>query len=390
MNITRHNYEEYFILYMDNELSSDDRRMVEAFIQTNPDLKDELGILLQYKLEPDTTIIYSGKEELLKLAGIGIHEDAAVSLTDYEEWLVLYTDNELSPAQKIQVENFVAANPAAKKDLELLQKSRLQPDRAIVFANKKMLYRKEERVRALPPRWWRYAAAAVLLLATGLASVIIINNKSNGSKQDEIAKDNNKEIAPVKPAETNTTNPVASVKKDIIPVSNIPVPGNTIKEEPLSNIQLVVNPLRPKNKTGVLEQNIPLVERTSIQKNEPVTAQQSIKTNNLPQPLNNPYINKISNDAIAKVDVPAEIKQSPNALTNSIVTNTTTPPSGLINASIKENVIDPDTNLADGGKKNKLRGFFRKVTRTFEKRTNIDATNGDDRLLVAGLSFKLK
>ena len=47
--------------------------------------------------------------------------------------------------------------------------------------------------------------------------------------------------------------------------------------------------------------------------------------------------------------------------------------------------------FADAGqKKNKLRGFFRKVTRTFEKRTNIDATDGDDRLLVAGLSIKLK
>lgn len=390
MNITRHNYEEYFILYMDNELSSNDRRMVEAFIQTNPDLKDELDTLLQYKLEPDSTIIYNRKEELLIPLVNGIKEEAAVSLQNYEEWLVLYTDNELSPAQKIQVENFVATTPAAQKEFEWLQKSKVQPDIAIVFANKKVLYRKEEKVRALPPRWWRYAAAAVLLLATGLASVIIINNKSNGGKPGEIAKGSQEKIAPVKPAETSITTPVASVKKDITPVSNNPVPGNTIKEERLSNIPLVVNPLVPKNKVKVLEQKMPLTERTPIQKNEPVTAQQSIKTNNLPQPLNNPYINKISNDAIVKVDVPAEIKQSPNALTDRDVTNTTTPPSGLINASVKENVIDPDTNPADGGKKNKLRGFFRKVTRTFEKRTNIDATNGDDRLLVAGLSFKLK
>ena len=165
---------------MDNELSSNDRRMVEAFIQTNPDLKDELDTLLQYKLEPDSTIIYNRKEELLIPLVNGIKEEAAISLQNYEEWLVLYTDNELSPAQRIQVENFVATTPAAQKEFEWLQKSKVQPDIAIVFANKKVLYRKEEKVRALPPRWWRYAAAAVLLLATGLASVIIINNKSNG------------------------------------------------------------------------------------------------------------------------------------------------------------------------------------------------------------------
>ena len=56
--INRHNYEEYFILYMDNELGSEERRMVEAFVQQHPDLKEELDNLLQYKLAPDTDIVF--------------------------------------------------------------------------------------------------------------------------------------------------------------------------------------------------------------------------------------------------------------------------------------------------------------------------------------------
>ena len=68
MNINRHNYEEYFILYMDNELGSEDRRQVEAFVQQNPDLKEELDNLLQYKLAPDTDIVLQ-EEELLKQDG---------------------------------------------------------------------------------------------------------------------------------------------------------------------------------------------------------------------------------------------------------------------------------------------------------------------------------
>jgi hypothetical protein len=41
------------------------------------------------------------------------------------------------------------------------------------------------------------------------------------------------------------------------------------------------------------------------------------------------------------------------------------------------------------GGRTKLRGFFRKVTRTFEKATNLKATNADDRLLIGGLAIQL-
>ena len=125
-------------------------------------------------------------------------------------------------------------------------------------------------------------------------------------------------------------------------------------------------------------------------KNEPVIAQTTEKpTNNLPVPLNNPNINKndASNNTVASVQVPKEITNPKNTSANVAVTNEPATPSNIIQASYPGDQADLDQS---SGKKNKLRGFFRKVTRTFEKRTNIDATDDDNKLLVAGLAIKLK
>ena len=113
MKITRHNYEEYFILYLDNELSSEDRRQVELFVQDNPDLKTELDLLNQSQLVPDTAIVFSNKEGLMRSTG----SNTVINISNYGEWLLLYTDNELSPEQKIAVEKFVATHPVASAEL---------------------------------------------------------------------------------------------------------------------------------------------------------------------------------------------------------------------------------------------------------------------------------
>ena len=115
-------------------------------------------------------------------------------------------------------------------------------------------------------------------------------------------------------------------------------------------------------------------------------AENNNKSNNLPQPLKNP--NLIKTDASKNVvTIPKEIINPKNSSTDVAVTNINPSPSNIVNASYAED--NADLNQPND-KKTKLRGFFRKVTRTFEKRTNMDPTDDENKLLVAGLAFKLK
>ncbi|MBI3139710.1 MAG: hypothetical protein HYZ15_14120 [Sphingobacteriales bacterium] len=371
MNITRHNYEEYFILYMDNELDPAGRQMVVEFVELHPDLKEELDLLLQYKLVPDTGIIFTGKKELLKG-----EEQALVNLSNYEEYLLLYTDNELTAGQKAAVESFAAENLAVKKELDLLQFTRLQPE-TISFPNKETLYRKEEKVRALPIRWWR-AAAAILILGIGLTTALLVNNKP-ATDTAAAGTTGQKEVS--RPAQANS-NPE---KETGVALLNNPA-GTAVKQDAAQTSPVTApvyiqrnNPVAVKDKNAVNKNDRP----APVQNNEPVFATKNDKpTNNLPQPVNN--LNVTGNtpkNVIVYNPAPEEKNATKNELATTVVTNPTVSPSDFTEASMKEGA---------GGKKNKLRGFFRKVTRTFEKRTHINPTDDDNRLLVGGLAIRLK
>jgi hypothetical protein len=369
MNINRHNYEEYFILYMDNELGSEDRRMVEAFVVQHPDLKEELDLLLQYKLSPDTQVLFPGKEDLIKVNG-----ETPITLTNYEEWLVLYIDNELNADQIKAVEKFMTDNPAIQEELALLQRTKLQP-REIVFTDKESLYRREEKVRSLPVRWWRVAAAAVLLLGIGITTAVILNKKSSG-KGDIVKGDGTEK-------KTDTKSPVITpVKKENATVNEIAV---TDKMK-----QALTPAVKQDNKNAVIKNNNPVVKNkipvniiSPVKKEEPVVADMNKPSNNLPQPIKNSNINKITvtNDVVVNSNPSKEIIDPKESLTPVPVTN-------VIPASYTNNNNDA-SQLEEGGKNKKNRGFLRKLTRTFEKRTNMTATD-DDKLLVGGLAFKLK
>ena len=390
MKLNRHNYEEYFILYLDNELDSEGRREVELFASEHPDLKAELDILLQSKLSPDTDITFANKESLL------IRDSSSISINNYEQWLLSYVDNELTTEEIKDVERFIAQHPEAKTELGLLQKTKLQPE-AIVFPGKESLYRKEEKAKVVAFYWKRWAVAAALLIGISTTAIVLLNNK-NDQQGPSIAKQGDSK-APAGTNDSNTNRQPANATPDETQIAVV-TPDNKIETSPKETPEKIArikndNSNPSKNNKEVLPADNK--EKDAIALNNESTIKPG---NNLPKPDQNPNVTGNANTAntdntnIGIADNGSSKKTLTPINTQPDATPVTIDPSKSYNP---ENAVtggnETETTGAEfasnNGKKNKLRGFFRKITRTFEKRTNIKATDDEDRLLIAGLAIKL-
>lgn len=156
MTIDLTNYEEYFLLYADNELPARDRAFVEAFVEDHPELKEEFEAILQTVLPTDDDTKLNNKSFLYR-------NDSFINAANYEEILVQYFDNELNQDEVAATEHFLAQHPQFNKEADLIKRTKLLPDTLIVFPDKELLYKKTERVKVVPLIWLRLAAAAVFL-----------------------------------------------------------------------------------------------------------------------------------------------------------------------------------------------------------------------------------
>ncbi len=384
MNINRYNYEEFFILYMDNELLPEDRLAVEAFIQQHPDLKEELELLQQFKLSPDTDAIFAGKEELMKVDG-----ETPLTESNVQEWMVLAVDGELNNTQIAKLQSYLQSSPELQKEFALLQMTKI-PAEVIVFADKSSLYRQEEKVRVIP---WRRIAAAVILLVAGLGTYTYVTRKKStevlpvaginkGDKpgkinpeisnpgyvkeqQNTVADNNQQILQPANPDNPNTN----STNNQVSP---------SIRPDKIIKTGLVVNPVKKDQPIQVAYK-----AETPVPEKELAV----VHDNNLPKPeYNQSVIRNMDaqqhNAAITDVASLQADKLNPEAA----LTVTKTNPAALYSGS-NENNSNVAASEPEGSKGGKLRGFIRKVGRTFEKRTNISSSD-DSRLLIAGLSFK--
>jgi hypothetical protein len=189
ININRHNYEEFFLLYVDRELSAAERVAVEQFVQENPDLQHELDALQQTMLTEELIFEMPDKASLYR------NEAVSINLENHTTQFLMYVDDELSTTEKEAVETFVLQHPSLQESFMQLKQTKL-PIESIPFPDKAVLYRSEEREKkpVVYMRWWRIAAAAAVIGFAFMVWTLSPNNLESGSGNETVLSKNNTQL----------------------------------------------------------------------------------------------------------------------------------------------------------------------------------------------------
>ncbi len=391
MNINRNNYEQFFILYVDNELNAEERQAVEEFVAANPDLQTELDMFMEVVLQPEPEIVFTAKHTLLKNSN-------PVNEENFEEYFVLYGDNELSKEDKEFVEQFVYRNPQHQAAFELIQMAHVTPDNDIVYANKEELYRYEKKGGAvIRMQWMRAAAAAVILLFMGGLGWMFID----GKQDPHVPNSDNSIYSKVTPSESgknNSSNTQTENKENDNSSQNddatISEQNNSGQSYKVETNEITNTPSSKVVLASVSENSSKKVHHQS-NKQQPSYVTNTVNANN--GQANGGNVNDGKTEIIEKAVVGHTVPVRPvidepigagqikgmNAPGSAMNTN---PELQVMQVSNSVEYVDNEST----NNRNKLfRGLVRKATRIIEKSTSIETGNKERVVQVAGIQIAI-
>jgi hypothetical protein len=157
MDISRKNYESFFIDYLDGRLSPEQVVELMSFLEENPDLKTELKDFEEINVEPGK-IKFESKRSLKKAF--------IVNDSNFDDLCIASLEGDLTEEESTLFQNWLQQNPFKVREFELYKKTRLIPEK-ITFDFKSTLKRRSA-VRIFTPRVWGYfsAAASIIILIT--------------------------------------------------------------------------------------------------------------------------------------------------------------------------------------------------------------------------------
>lgn len=374
MNINRDNYEEYFLLYADNELTDSEKAEVLMFIKENRDLDEEFRMIHHAISKPDLNVELGDKSFLFKNDA-----SAFISEKNYEEIFVLYHDNELTQEQRLETKQFLSFHSKLKEEFDLIGMARLTAEDAVVFSNKKLLYKKEETGKLVPLIFWKALAAAVLI---GFGLWISYPYLKTPEKVVGITK----QPAGQKPA-------VPRINKNI---DKVKTTENVVAQNPSSDKSSINNAptkdKQPQKPINHKEDNHNSVAK--IHDNIRGNAEKII-LKPVPQKINNEIAiaddssNHISKEEIAANNNIVPVKELRSNVGQKIG-NDITPPNYAQTASYVQDANSKNDNYVfynvstDEFKKTKVGGFLKKVKRLVERNNPIGRLiAGDERQVVS-------
>lgn len=353
--ITPSNYEEYFLMYVDDELSPQERAMVEAFLQFHPELQSELDLLMGTKLEP----------ELLQFADKEVLFAQNIKDQNVDEDLLLLIDGELDAEKEDKVKQQLATDSDYQKQYQWLLRTKADPQEIIPYPNKAELYRHS--VRRLPVAFVLRIAAAVLIIAS--LGVVYLQQEKGNAPATMAQTPEPKKDQPQTPAGTAKQNDLAQASEG----RNNTVETTGDRQQPLEDAPALMarNEVnrkldKPVAKKAVQDavpaynatpdaQEQQLAYEPEMDRREEVNSVQAVSTGKKDSDEN---VTSIAAQPYTNLDAVPEAKYA--------------------------------VNVEESRERGNIKSLLRRATRLIERRTGINATNENDELLIGVVALKLK
>ena len=264
------NYETWFLLYADNELSAEEKVTVLSFVQQYPTLQQKFDGILQLRFSPADEQHQLDKSTLFS----GSMEDNMQAALEEHQLLINYIDGELSFIEIAEVEKRLKHDVAFLASYKQLSILKLEPDQSIVHPNKIALYKREKTVAF----GWRrsLAAAASLIIAAGLFWIVEQPDEGNTNSVVLVAPES---TAPKK-IEQNSDEKISPV------ANNSPI--EVTKKKPITKISVekIKKPERKSENYLAQEIHEPIIQSNNNEKKviDAVRTENNIVSNNLPLP----------------------------------------------------------------------------------------------------------
>lgn len=266
--ITRNNYEEFFLDYIEGEIKAPDKEALESFLVQNPDLKKELDEMMGVNIKfEDITI--SGESDSLK--AIPFQEN-------FEDFCIAKIESDLNAYENEAFEKYMASNPNKEKELFLYQKTKLQADHSIIFKEKKSLKRRNKGLIIRQFIYTTLAAAASIVLLFSIWTNEIENN-STDLKNEQVSQ-NTSMLIPTPDSVKRKIPKEVKVDKNSVNAKLEVKPSRTIIKGRIQNKKIIKTDALPIRADVTTEESIEkIVVKQLLADNKALT----IRSINLPE-----------------------------------------------------------------------------------------------------------
>jgi hypothetical protein len=178
--INLHNYEAYLLDFSENNLSSEDAKELQIFLETHPEIDADIFDTSNLHLSPESTN-FNGKLSLKR-------NEEIPELNEQDTILIGLMENDLSIEEIKIAEKLISENSTAAKDFDLYKKTKLSSNPKIHFQNKENL---KKRAGFIPMYMLQYVAAAAVI--TGILITVFLQTNTKNMLQempDQIASTN--------------------------------------------------------------------------------------------------------------------------------------------------------------------------------------------------------